>query len=315
MTRWSTLLLDEASLGEMPALPTAAVLRHADLVVEQQPEPLQLYERWERQQWSAEAIELEPDRVDFDTRIPRTARTMLSESIATFVIGEYTALDHLGPILTGAPEEHDHIFLGTQIADEARHTRVMLRIAQELLDYDPDPRRMLARAWTQITPAHRDLCGLESRIVGDLRLHPSDYRRWLRAVVLFHLLTEGVLALVGQRIIVQSLRNVPLMPGVKAAFTAMCRDESRHVGYGLHALRQGMAAGEADDIYDVLEQAAPMALRIDEGRTRDVPDDALTMRQLSIDSLRRQLRLIGVEDSFVQHLVQLAERPLAGAGA
>jgi ribonucleotide reductase beta subunit family protein with ferritin-like domain len=308
MARWSTLLLDDASLAEMPQLPVQDVLRHADLITAQQPQPQALYERWEKQQWSAKAIELEPDREDFERRLPKAAREALKESIATFIIGEYTGLDLLGPILTGAPEERDHLYLGTQIADETRHTQLMLRLGEEVLGLDPDPGRMLVQAWNMVTPPHRDLSRLETEVIRELQQHPSDYRRWLRAVALFHLITEGVLALVGQRAIVRSLHGVPLLSGVKAGFTAMCRDESRHVSFGLHALRQGVLEGHGDDIREVIEQAAPIALRIEEGGEAEQTDQGPTMKELGIDSLRRQLRLIGIEDTFADHVIGLSLR-------
>ncbi|MFI1652576.1 ribonucleotide-diphosphate reductase subunit beta [Streptomyces avidinii] len=306
MPRWSTLLLDDASLAEMPKLPLKDVLRHADLVTEQQPQPQALYERWEKQQWSAQAIELGPDREDFDKRLPKSARRMIEESIATFIIGEYTGLDLLGPILTGAPEERDHLYLGTQIADETRHTQLMLRLGEELLGLDPDPKRMLVQAWNMVTPAHQELSRVETEIIRELQEHPSDYRRWLRAVALFHLITEGVLALVGQRAIVNSLHGIPLLAGLKAGFTAMCRDESRHVSFGLHALRQGVQEGYGDDIREVIELGAPIALNIEEGGEADSAPQGLTMKQLGIESLYRQLRLIGIEKKFADHVVDLS---------
>ncbi|MEU2583626.1 ribonucleotide-diphosphate reductase subunit beta [Streptomyces avermitilis] len=314
MTRWSTLLLDDASLAQMPELPVDDVLRHADVVTAQRMKPQALYERWEKQQWSAQAIDLERDRVDYEKRLPRSARKALEESIATFIIGEYTGLDLLAPILTGAPEEIDHLYLGTQIADETRHTQLMLRLGEEVLGLDPDPKRMLVQAWNLCTPPHRALSRLETEIIREVQERPADYETWLRTVALFHLISEGVLALVGQRAIVQSLHEVPLLPGVKAGFTAMCRDESRHVSFGLHALRQGVREGHADAIRDVIEQATPLALAIEEGG--DVKDSGTgaTMRSLGIASLRRQLRLIGIDEKFADHVVGLTERASPAEG-
>lgn len=314
MTRWSTLLLDDASLAQMPELPVDDVLRHADVVTAQRMKPQALYERWEKQQWSAQAIDLEQDRVDYEKRLPRSARKSLEESIATFIIGEYTGLDLLAPILTGAPEEIDHLYLGTQIADETRHTQLMLRLGEEVLGLDPDPKRMLVQAWNLCTPPHRALSRLETEIIREVQERPADYETWLRTVTLFHLISEGVLALVGQRAIVQSLHEVPLLPGVKAGFTAMCRDESRHVSFGLHALRQGVREGHADAIRDVIEQAAPLALAIEEGGDVEDSETGTTMRSLGIDSLRRQLRLIGIDETFADHVVGLTESAAPAEG-
>src|SRR3712207_3466286 len=111
--------MDQASLARMPDLPTADVVHHADLVIRERLKPHELYQRWEAQQWNAEAVDLDRDRDHFRRLLPADAKAMISESIATFIIGEYTGLDLLGPIMVGAPDERDHLYLGTQVADEA----------------------------------------------------------------------------------------------------------------------------------------------------------------------------------------------------
>ncbi|MGW1680394.1 ribonucleotide-diphosphate reductase subunit beta [Saccharopolyspora sp. NPDC002376] len=301
MSRWTPLLMDEVSLGAMPQLPLNEVMQHAHLVAEQGLKPKELYERWERQQWSAVDIPLEQDRHDFDNELRPVYRKIVSESIATFIIGEYTGLDMLGPILTGSPDEQYSLFLGTQIADEARHSHLTFRLGEEVLGMDPDPKRMLVDSWNIAAPAHRELSLLEAGIVGDLQQRPLDYGQWLRAVTLFHLITEGVLALVGQRVLVQALRDLDQLDGVKTAFTAMCRDESRHVGFGMHALRTGVQEGHHDDICEVLEQALPLALRVDQEAT-GIPGPGL--RQMSLDILRKHMRVIGIDEKFQEHLIQ-----------
>lgn len=348
MSRWSTLLLDEADLGRMPALTATDVVHHGDAVTGQRLKPRELYQRWEKQQWSAEAVELGPDREDFRTKISGTARDDLASSIATFIIGEYTGLDLLGPILTGAPDEEGHLYLGTQIADEARHTQLMLRLGDELLGLGSEPEQMLRACWDLVSPAHREMSLLETRLVHELQQRPSDYAAWLRTVAMFHLVTEGMLALVGQRVIVQELQGAPLLDGVKTSFTAMCRDESRHVSYGLHALRQGIREGYGDCVYEVLEEAIPIAVRIDEdvlggsdaeqprpwetdedierratadarltarraeAQQRRAAAQERTIRELSLSSLARQLRLIDADPTFSEHLQGLGRKAVNG---
>lgn len=316
MTRWSTLLLDEASLAQLPDLPLEHVMCHADAVAAERPKPQELYVRWEKQQWSAQAIDLEQDRRALAGDLPAAVREALTESIATFIVGEYTGLDLLGPILTGAPEEADHLFVGTQIADETRHTQLMLRFGEELLGLDGDPRRMLVQAWELLAPSHRELNLIEAEIVRELQAHPSDYGRWIRAVTHFHLVTEGVLALVGQRVFLNELRDTTQLPGVKAGFTAMCRDESRHVSYGLHALRRGFQEGYGDDIREVVERVAPIALRIDtENGAARGRGAGSTMTDLSVQSLRRQLDLIGIEHEFTERVIERSLQPVAAGSA
>ncbi|MEJ8281002.1 ribonucleotide-diphosphate reductase subunit beta [Pseudonocardia spirodelae] len=276
------------------------MLVHADLVTRERPGPIDLYRRWERQQWSAEDLALERDAAMMaDPRVPEPMRALLRETVATFIIGEYTGLDMLGPIMVGSPDEEYSLFLGTQVADEARHTRAVFRMGEEVLGLDPDPRRMLAQAWQVSTPAHTELALLEGEVMRGVTRTPDDHEAWLQAVALFHLVTEGVLALVGQRVLVHALREVRLFDGIKAAFTAMCRDESRHVGFGLHALRRGLLDGHADAVHDVLERAVPIALRLDE----EFDGIATDFRPMSIDILRRHLAVIGADPVFVSHLL------------
>lgn len=166
MSRWTTLLMDEAELSRLPDIPIGDVLRHADLVTRERPGPIDLYRRWERQQWSAEDLGLEQDAAMMaDSRVPEPVRALLRETVATFIIGEYTGLDMLGPILIGSPDEEYSLFLGTQVADEARHTRAVFRMGEEVLGLDPDPRRMLAQAWQMSTPAHTELALLEGEVM------------------------------------------------------------------------------------------------------------------------------------------------------
>ncbi|RZT88659.1 ribonucleotide reductase small subunit [Pseudonocardia sediminis] len=296
--RWTTLLMDDAGLRDMPELPPEAVFTHAEDVAASRPGPVELYRRWERQQWSAADVELGPDAEELAT-LPAPVRRAVLESITTFIVGEYTGLDILGPILVGSPDEEYSVFLGTQIADETRHTHLMLRLGEEVAGYDPDPHRMLAQAWRSAGPAHQDLALLEGQLVRELLERPRDYGRWLRAVVLFHFITEGILALVGQRALVRTLRRVDALPGIRTAYTAMCRDESRHVGFGTHALRVGMLEGHQDDIYEVLERAVPIAMEFDgRGERASAP-----FRAMCTDLVRKHLSSIGGDPVFADHLV------------
>ncbi|MBB4676105.1 ribonucleotide-diphosphate reductase subunit beta [Crossiella cryophila] len=304
--------MDEAKLGELPSLPADAVLRHADLVIGRKPKPIELYQRWERQQWSAEDLSLGKDHDMLNhPLLPENVRVMLKEAIATFIIGEYTGLDMLGPILMGCPDEEYALFLGTQIADETRHARAVFRLGEEVLEMSENPRAMLAEAWQIATPAHRELSMLETSIVRDLTNSPPDYGRWLQACTLFHLITEGVLALIGQRALVHSLRDTRMFDGIKAAFTAMCRDESRHISFGLHALRTGVQEGYGDYIYEALEQAVPLALRMDEEFESGDSREQDKIRQMSVDILRRHLGNIGADPKFVAHLTNPYDLSLA----
>lgn len=311
MVRWSTLV-ETASFDQLGRLDASEISGHANLLAERRLRPRDLYRRWEEQQWSADAVRLDRDHDTFHTRLPRTLKRQLEATISTFIVGEYTGLDLLSPVQLGAPDEEDLIFLGTQVADESRHARLMFRVGHEVLGYDADPGVMLRQAWELAEQEHRDLALLEGEIMRASVANPRDYEKWLRCVTLFHLVTEGVLAVSGQRSIVRALGRTDLLPGIRSAFAAMCRDESRHISFGLHALRIGIREGHAAAIYDVLERAMPLALVLTDrlqptsAFLAAVSDDERAATQTGIDSFLRAMRWIRADPVFTRHVLARA---------
>jgi ribonucleotide reductase beta subunit family protein with ferritin-like domain len=301
--RWSTLTLDEAKLATMTRLPASVVAGHAEAVAAQRPTPAMLAHRAEQQQWSTQSISLDQDHHQWHHELPESLKGRLHAFLCTFVVGEYTGLDQLGPLLTGSPDEEGLMFLGIQVAEETRHTHLMRRIAEEVLGLEGGLRAILDQAWSSTPPVHRELSRLEGRLVDDLMSHPADYSRWVRAVTLFHLVTEGMLALHGQRELVAALGRTPYLPGIKTGFTAMARDEARHVAYGLHALRQAVAEGYAENIHDVIDQAAPLAVCVEvhPGSTARQLRLAQRTGEAISEILVRQLRQIGVSEAYLEH--------------
>jgi ribonucleotide reductase beta subunit family protein with ferritin-like domain len=311
--RWSTLLMDEAALTQLPAVPTSDVLRHAETIFASRLGPMALYRRWEAQQWSANEVPLAADRDAYDG-LPAMIREKVRDLLYTFVVGEYTGLDLLAPIMSGCPDEEGLVYLGTQVADESRHTVLLTHIAVDLLGLDPDLRLILPSIWSQMTAVHRELSIVEADLVRELDEKPSDYGRWLRAVTHFHLITEGVLALHGQRGLIRGLRRRDALPGLQAGFIAMTRDESRHVSYGMHALRQGLREGYHDAIVDVLEHCAPLAVHIEQRGDTETAASRRVARELTVE-LERRLRQLDLPQMSIDHILTVAARPLVHADA
>lgn len=307
MSRWSTLLMDSSELTTLPKIPLDQVSTHAEQIFRKRLGPEALYRRWDRQQWSVDDIDLAADREAYE-KLPALVRRKIEEIVNTFIVGEYTGLDLLGPILQGCPDESSLVYLGTQVADESRHTVLLASVAVDMLGMEPDLTSMLPTLWAKMTDPHRELSVVEADLVRELAEKPSDYSRWLRAVTHFHLITEGVLALNGQRGLVQGLRRFDALPNLQAGFIAMARDESRHVSYGMHALRQGLLEGHHDDIMDVLEECAPLAVHIEQREATPTAHSRRTARELTRE-LERRLRQLDLPEKSVQHILTVAGRP------
>ena len=82
----------------------------------------------------------------------------------------------------------------------------------------------------------------------------------VRGVTVYMIVIEGTLALTGARFIIRILKDLDLMPGFRQGFTAVNRDESRHVGFGVKfladAIRQDPA--HARTVQDTLQETLPI---------------------------------------------------------
>lgn len=295
MNRWSTLLLDSTDLAGMATIPFDAVRHHADGTILTRPTNQALYRRWEQQYWVVEDISFERDARHW-ARIPAETRAKLEKLIINFLVGEYTGLDLLSPLLTACPDEDSLVYLGTQLADESRHTRLMQRLSVELLGLPENLDAALPHVWQMITPAQRRLSTLESALIERLVTSRPNYEDWLRAVAIFHLVTEGVLALQSQRALVSKLRAGGLLPGLRTGFIAMTRDESRHVAFGMQALRRGVQEGFEEAILDVLFEALPLAVAVDveEGMTESELKEARAVAVSMRDEACLRMRQINL---------------------
>src|SRR2546423_2514667 len=197
-----------------------------------------LYRRWEKQQWAVSDLDFSQDKADW-LSLPEGIRQVTQNTMTLFFIGEQAVTDTLAPLLHAAPREDERIFLATQIADEARHTVFFQRFFDEVLEVHGGLSDALKVVGPEATKGFRRIFENDLIHATDaVRRDPGDARSWVEAIVTYHLVIEGYLALTGQRALLRFFRAVGLMPGFTAGFTAVARDESRHIGFGVLALRR-----------------------------------------------------------------------------
>ena len=94
-----------------------------------------------------------------------------------------------------------------------------------------------------------------------LRKDPSDFAALVRGITVYMVVIEGTLALTGARFIIRSLKERGWFPGFTAGFTAVNRDESRHVGFGVKFLADAIKADPANAkiIEETLKETLPVA--------------------------------------------------------
>jgi ribonucleoside-diphosphate reductase beta chain len=243
--------VEAASLKQMESMDIEDVYTLMDVQLRERPGPRELYYRWERQNWSAGDIDLTQDKSDWQM-LPEMLRNEIMGIFLAFFLGEAAVTDTLSPLVHAAPTDEDRQFLSTQLVDEARHTVFFERFFNEVIGMTFDDAKDMAKRYGL---THTMDYGYGKVFYVDLvsttealRVDPGDYGKFLDAVVEYHMLVEGMLALQGQRQILRGARAFNVVPGFRAGFTAVTRDESRHVNYGVWALSEGVKAGYHDRI-------------------------------------------------------------------
>jgi ribonucleoside-diphosphate reductase beta chain len=131
-----------------------------------------------------------------------------------------------------------------------------------------------------------------------------------------------MLALYGQRQILRAMRIFGVMPGFRAGFTAVTRDESRHVNYGVWALAEGVKAGYHDRIVRFTSEHMNAIADVNTRSEVEIPmpgpdemnllegmlpegmniDDFMGGGNFPIMQLKKRLKSAGVKDDALQML-------------
>ena len=312
-TREAIRRVEETPLRDLVSVSVEDVTTQMDALLDPSLDSASFYHRWETQQWAVSDLDFRQDRVDWGN-IPDAVRKQLRTTMILFFVGEQIVTDTLAPVLHAAPLEDERIFLATQIADEARHTVFFQRFFAEVMDHQGGIHSAMAEFRPKTRAGYRRIFDVELvDAINRCRLDPKDAVAFVEAVVTYHLVIEGYLALGGQRSVLRLLRRVGVLPGFINGFTAVARDESRHIGFGVLALRRRVAESPemarviARKIYDLLPAAVDVVVGPDEKLPFDditeVPEpmrlDVLEARDFAIGSLTKRLRACGLSDQVV----------------
>lgn len=200
-----------------------------------------LYAHWERHQWSALDLDFSTDAATF-AALDEDEREGFIWMFANRFHAEFNVARLLAPFLMAAPDWGMQVLLATQVADEHRHMQVVLRIYDEVFRV----RGGLAGARAR---ADRDLDPVSQALLYDKLEHwvrPLEQQRdpdtFLKAVLVYHVLGEGVIARTGQNLAAGQYARYQGLPGLIEGQRLVARDESRHIGIGVSYLRRRMQA-------------------------------------------------------------------------
>ena len=295
--------LESASLEQLQQTPIDNVINIIDQGLVHLPTYRELYYRWERQQWRSQEIDFSPDRRQWEQMTEQERQERLY-GLSSFFHGEASVTDTLGPFVTAMPDEEMRIFLTTQQVDEARHTVFFARFFNEVLGIDSgtlDDTLVEVRQYMNAQLQYILIDAL-AEVANRIRLEPKNMAHLVEGITLYHIIIEGTLALAGQRGILEFYREYNLFPSFRGGFTAVARDESRHVVFGVKFLRDMIQrdAAHANVVSATINKYLPIALQGITPAEQYIPN-ILAMQQdpwvtprYAMDSLRKKLKVIGL---------------------
>jgi ribonucleoside-diphosphate reductase beta chain len=302
--------IEQASLNDLRRVDIDDVYVQMDHLLDTRPTPMDLYYRWEKQNWSTQDLDFSEDTTHWEsmTGLFEGFRTELQRSFTLFFVGEQAVTDTLAPLVHGAPDEPSRIFLSSQLVDEARHAVFFSRFFDEVIGIKGGLSEALAVTRGHIlgdfkTMFDRDLVEATDAV----RLNPDSYEAWVEGITVYHLIIEGMLALTGQKFLLGIVRELGILPGFYTGFTAVARDESRHVNFGVRALMEaGMRDPKLlDNVESVVFRLLEPACRIVVGpetkyaiKVEETPPNLqinpYDVRAFSLNSLTKRLRVAGL---------------------
>jgi ribonucleoside-diphosphate reductase beta chain len=266
----------------------------------------QLYALWERQNWKAHELDFSVDREQWLVT-PGESQAHTAWSLGSFYIGEERVTSDLAPFLLAAPSGEVEMFLATQLVDEARHTAFFDRFGGEVMALSAEDLRGRMRELEEaMIPAwHDTFDGGLREIAGRMKASPDDLDLFVEGICTYHLVIEGVLAMTGQRLILQYMEEHGLYPGFQEGFSLVERDEHRHIAFGVRFLQDVMnedAARFGPVIERRVMELVPKAVRVFVPPYADSAErfvsygyDSTQIYGYAYRALKRRMAVIGLE--------------------
>jgi ribonucleoside-diphosphate reductase beta chain len=265
----------------------------------------QLYALWERGNWRAHELDFSVDREQWLVT-PAEGQMHTAYSMASFYVGEERVTADLAPFLLAAPSGEIEAFLATQLVDEMRHAVFFDRFAGEVMAVSAEDLRGRIEEMEQglLAPWHFLFDDSLRDIADRIKARPDDLGLFVEGIVIYHMVTEGVLAMTGQRTILQYMSDHDLYPGFQKGFSLVEQDEHRHIAFGVRFLRD--ICGERPEmralVLETLERLLPRAAEVfappEVDSAREFTSYAYHSSQVygfAYMALKRRMKAIGIE--------------------
>ncbi len=297
MSREKIAAVEGSSLEQIRDVDIDDVLDYVHKDLKRLPGYLDLYRRYLRQRWDVYDIDFAADVRDWTGRMTQGERDAFVAISSGFHHGERQVEVELPVFMLGGSEE-SRIYMSSQIEDEARHTVFFDRFYREVVGLPGDSvQEVLDASFEYVSETFVGPFGLLAYQADELRADPEDPAARVRYGTTYFLWIEGVLALSVMKITLSYCRGRGVLPGYYAGFTATCRDEARHVQFGMRFLRESVQ--EDPRLLREIHETLRTILAINGATSRRMMLDALgwapeEVSRLMIRQLTMKLTDVGI---------------------
>jgi ribonucleoside-diphosphate reductase beta chain len=297
MSQEKVAAVEGSSLAQINDIDIDDVIDYVHKDLKRLPGYLDLYRRYLRQRWDVYDIDFTRDVRDWSESMTQEERDAFVAISSGFHHGERQVEVELPVFMLGGSEE-SRIYMSSQIEDEARHTVFFDRFYREVVGLPGDSvQEVLDASFEHVSETFVGPFGLLAYQADELRADPDDLAARVRYGTTYFLWIEGVLALSVMKITLTYCRNRGFLPGYYAGFTATCRDEARHVQFGMRFLRE--AVQEDPRMLQEIHETLRTILMINGATSRRVMLEALgwsqeEVRRLMIRQLTMKLTDVGI---------------------
>jgi ribonucleoside-diphosphate reductase beta chain len=289
--------VEESALDRIHDVDIDDVIDYVHKDLKRLPGYMDLYRRYLRQRWDVYDIDFTRDAHDWTERMTGEERDAFVAISSGFHHGERQVEVELPVFMLGGSEV-SRMYMSSQIEDEARHTVFFDRFYREVVGLPGESvQEVLDASFEHVSETFVGPFGLLAYQADELRADPDDIAARVRYGTTYFLWIEGVLALSVMKITLSYCRDRGLLPGYYAGFTATCRDEARHVQFGMRFLRD--AVQEDPRLLTEIHETLRTILAINQATSRRVMLEALgwsaeEVRRLMIRQLTMKLTDVGI---------------------
>jgi ribonucleoside-diphosphate reductase beta chain len=308
--------VEETDLQGIGSVDVDDVIEYVHEGARKHPTYLDLYRRYLKQRWDVYDLDFTQDRIDWQEKMTDEEREAFLLVASGFHHGERQVEVDLVPFMLGGTDDQK-IYISSQIEDEARHTVFFDRFYREVIGLKGDTiPELLDASYQWVGETFVGPFGLLAAIADDLRLDPENVAKRVRYATLYMMWIEGVLALSVMKITLGFGRARNILPAYYSGFTATCRDEARHVQFGMRFLADALAADPTmeAEIHAALRTLFAMGGAV--SRIENLEPIGWTVDQvgaLMMEQLGRKLRILGLQlPEDLQSLLSLLQPTLTG---